>query len=252
MATFKSKMKYLDKDWADRIWSEACRINDGKGAGWKAAAAVLAITGARPASLARGIILKYVKDLQGNLFIEATIPGAKIIKKPDGTAHRGQDEVKMNWRISGDAETPPRSKEFRFLAKLMAENPKEPLVLTYGTDAISSAIKDASQRLWPRRKHHVTAICYREMFSTNAKDAGVDPAQLAMAMGHLSSESQGKYGSRNRKAGGGVQPKKLFSAVSATTKVKTHRSPMARLKAFKSLQNKVIKKTTTMPMPRPR
>lgn len=252
MATFKSKMKHLADDWADKIWQNAREMNNGKGADWLTAIAVLAITGARPAQLERGISFQFVRTDDGKLYLEATIPGAKIIKNPDGTPHRGQDLVKMNWQISPVQEIPPRSKEYRFIYNMMLKDPDGSLVFDCKANSLSVQMRALSKQIWPRRTKHVSPICYRELLAQNAKDAGIPADQLAMAMAHLSAESQGKYASRSRKArGGGVKPAKVFSNVAASHKVKKmHRSPqnsMARFKAANSLKTKLKQKSALRP-----
>lgn len=252
MATFKSKMKHLDPNWADEIWLNAREMNDKKGAQWLPGIAALAVTGARPASLERGIVFEYVQNDQGKTFIQATIPGAKILKNSNGTPHRGQDETKMCWEIGSTQGLPPRTKELKYINELLIQNGNQPITLTHGANALSVAVRTLSKQIWPRRTRHVSPICYRELFSSNAKAAGVPADQLAMAMGHLSAESQGRYSARSRKAkGDGVTPRKVFSDVAATHKVKKmHRSPlnsMARFKAAQSLKTKLKAKMGPSP-----
>jgi len=236
MATFKSKMKYLDPDWADRIWEGASAVSNGKGAAWRLAIAALALTGARPASLERGIAFTWIRDSQGVLYLTAKIPGAKLLKNHDGTARRGQEFVQMAWRVSRPTEAPPREREFLALVDaLSTEDPTgktgSTITVSYNKDAIATAVRDLSKQLWPRRTRHVSPICYREMFSATAKASGMAPDALAAAMGHISAESQGKYHAYRGKAKGKVSPKSLFSQVKVPTKIKMERAPMARFKA---------------------
>lgn len=251
MATFKSKMKFLDDQWADKIWEGCSALNEGAGGQWRLPLAVLAITGARPASLERGVSISAFKGEDGFLYLQAVIPGAKILKNPDGSPRRGQDMIRMAWRLTGpNPDIPPRSQEFMairdaYIKHADQANEMTPMVISYGADAIASSVRMLSKSLWPRRKYHVSPICYRELFSSNAKAAGIPPDELAQAMGHLSAESQGKYASRPRKSGGSVSPKKLFSAVSATSKVKTERAPMARFKAATSLKKRLESKVSS-------
>lgn len=254
MATFKSKMRYLELDWADKLWEGINAMNDGQGAIWRLAAAALAVTGARPASLERGITFSY-GEKDGVIYIRCDVPGAKILKNVDGTARRGQDKVSLFWRATPPQEMPFRSKEFMAIANEMKRLRKEggdgELVIKYDKDAIATNIRNLSKNIWPRKKYHVSPICYREMFSAQAKATGVDPAELAAAMGHLSAESQGKYQHYRGKKRGAVTPQKLFSAVVASEKVKVERAPMARFKA--SSANKARSKTTTLKLkPAPR
>jgi hypothetical protein len=239
MATFKSKMKYLESDWADRIWEGASSMNGGQGAAWRLGLAALAITGARPASLARGIRFSVVVDHEGITWLRADIPGAKIIRGPDGAAVRGQDRVQIAWCLTetedAPGQLPERGAEFTAIVhELRRHHPaffSGSIVIQYDADSIATSVRDLSKRIWPRKKHHVSPICYRERFSAHAKSLGMPPEEIAAAMGHLSTESQCRYQSAYRgKSKGKVSRAPLFDKVKAPQAVKTARSPMIRFK----------------------
>ncbi len=244
MATFKSKMKHLDPDWADRIWAASGEMNGGKGAAWRLAAAALAVTGARPASLERGIKFDLVVD-GGVKYVRATVPGAKLLKNPDGTPRRGQDKVQLMWRVTKPREFPFREKEFMELCFALEAKHKDAgslaavLEVSYDKDALASNIRQLSKTIWPRRTKHVSPICYREMFAAQGKATGLDPAKLAAAMGHVSTESQGRYHAYRGKARSSRGRKPVVSLVCVPTGVKTERTPMARFRAAASLKKRL-------------
>lgn len=233
MATFKSKMRHLEPDWPDQIWSAALAHRDGKGAGWLLPLAALAVTGVRPASLEKGIVFKAV-EVDGVVQLQAIIKGAKILKDKDGNAKRGQDEVVMSWRLlPGPAEKSHRAAELEYIKRAVKERRDTGYEITirYDADAISTRLRELSRALWPRKRTHVSGVCYRELFASTAKAAGVPAAELAAAMGHLSAESQGKYASRPRRRGGAVKPVgRPFGKATASSTVRTDRAPMARFK----------------------
>lgn len=250
MATFKSKMKSLAPGWADEIWQKATEMNGGKGADWRLGLAALAITGARPVSLQRGIEFRLSTDQQGRQFVKAFIPGAKIIRdKETEEIKRGQEEIMLAWQVDPGCDAPPRAGEFNAIREALEANGGT-LKVKYNADSIATSVRTLSKQIWPRRKTHVSPICYRELFSSNAKAAGIPPELIAGAMGHLSSESQGRYASRPRKSTGAVAPSKvsMFHTVKTTQTIKTHRSPMARFKATQSLKTKLSSKA---PGPKP-
>lgn len=237
MATFKSKMKHLPDDWADQIWAAAKARNDGAGAKWLLALAALAVTGARPASLERGITFAARMDPKRGPIIEATILGAKLLENADGTPRRGQREVKVAWQLGRNVETPThRPKEFEAIAGALAHAPGRTLTISYDAEAISTRLRELSRELWPRKQHHVSGVCYRELVSETNKAAGVAPAEIAAAMSHLSTESQGRYAGPPRRRKGAVKPvRRTFSSVVASTPVRADRSPMARFKRSKAI-----------------
>jgi hypothetical protein len=242
MATFKSKMKHLEDDWQVKIWEKAQARNEGKGANWLLPLAALAITGVRPASLEKGIVFTVQKDKDGARFLVADFQGAKILKNPDGSAKRGQDNVSLSFRLTPPMDKSHCPEEFWLIAESVAVAPGLKMEVQYDAEAISTRLREISKEIWPRKTYHVSAVCYRELFASKNKEAGVDAAELAMAMGHISAESQGKYASRPKKASDVVAPKKTFGTVTGTTKVKKERAPMARFKAASSLKTAMKKK----------
>lgn len=264
-ASFKSKMAKLDKKWPDKIWHEIMTGNrtgphpssakyldwvaDGKPAkplSIMLPVAALALTGARPVSLERGIIFKIIK-IEGVDYLEAFIHGAKIIKDDDGEMLRGQDEIRIRWQVSHPVQlSSHRKREMReimkALLKVKAETGEEELTISYDAEAISTSLRLVSKKLWPRRKHHVSGVCYRELFSETAKAAGMDPEQIAAAMGHMSTRSQQKY-KRKSRAKGGVQPEKIdppFSHAIASTPIKIAADPNIQLSDFKAQQKSKV------------
>ena len=228
-ASKKPQMKTLDEHWPDKIWSAICEVNHGKGAAWKLAAAVLAVTGARPSELEKGITISAIK-CNGKNGIEAVIQGSKLIKD-----FRGQPEHKFVWMSHTETH---RSEELIALVKAVSEAPNRQLVVQYDAEAISTKLREISRKIWPRRKHHVTAYCYRELLSSTAKEADVPPEELAQAMGHLSSYSQNSYAHSGRKKRGGIKP---WGCVTASVPVRTEKALLARFKAatvFKKLKLK--------------
>ena len=113
--------------------------------------------------------------------------------------------------------------------------PGRRLVVSYDAEAISTRLREISTQLWPRRKNKVTGYCYRELLSSTAKAAGVDAVELALAMGHRSTESQGAYARAGRIRGGTGKP---WGSVSGKVAVRTDRGPMARFKAASVLKKR--------------
>lgn len=223
-ASKRRQMSSFDDDWPDRIWSAANEVNGGKGAAWRLPLAALAVTGCRPAALERGIEFALVTE-RGQRFIEATIKGVKL------TVNRGQPEHRIRWATSDDTHRP---NELAAIAEKMMKLPKRKILVQYDAEAISTRLRELSRQLWPRRRHHVTGYCYRELLASTAKAAGVDPAELAAAMGHRSAESQGAYARAHR--GSKTRSKRPFASARGSVCVRTDRAPMARFKAASVLK----------------
>lgn len=228
-ASKRRQMSSFDDGWPDQIWSAANRINGGKGAAWLLPLAALAVTGARPAALERGITFALITD-QGRRYIEATIQGVKL------TANRGQPSHTIRWSTSDDTHRPD---ELAALAEAMMKAPGRKLTVRYDSEAISTRLRELSQQLWPRRRYHITGYCYRELIVSTAKAAGVDAAELAAALGHRSAESQGAYARAGRRRKSGVR--RPFASASGMVKVRLERAPMARFKAANALKKIKVK-----------
>ncbi len=237
MAKFKAKMRHLEQDWPDKIWAAAQSRNRGAGALWLLPLAALAVTGARPASLELGIRFAARRDESGRILVEATILGAKLLNHHDGTPKRGQKSVRLIWHIDSIRERPThRIQEFDAITRALMNAPGRQLLVQYDAEAISTRLRELSHELWPRKRHHVSGICYRELFSSESKAAGINPADLAAAMAHLSTESQGRYAAARKTRSSARPATRTFSAVEASTPVRVDRSPMARFKRANALK----------------
>jgi hypothetical protein len=228
-ASKRRQMASFDEDWPDQIWSAAGAINGGRGARWKLALAAIAVTGCRPAALERGLTFSLLHEGQ-KAFIEVHIPGVKL------TNDRGQPDHRIRWSTEDDTHRP---EELLALAKATMATPNHKFSVSYDAEAISTRLRELSRSLWPRRKRHITAYCYRELLSSTAKAAEVDPIELAAALGHRSTESQDAYSRARRHKG---QRKKPWTSVSASISIKKDRGFTARFKALTSYKKNLLRR----------
>jgi integrase len=70
---------------------------------------------------------------------------------------------------------------------------------------------DWSQRIRPRIGGKVSAYSLRHQFAANMKASGMDPIDIARALGHLSIKSQGRYGSKQQGQGGSLGLSKVYA-----------------------------------------
>lgn len=140
------------------------------------------------------------------------------------TENRGQPEIIFSWGTTSDTHRPH---ELMAITKALMSAPDRRLTVQYDAEAISTRLRELSTKLWPRRKNKVTGYCYRELLSSTAKAAGADTVELALAMGHRSTESQGAYARAGRVK---TTTKKPWGSVDGKVAVRTDRSPMTRFK----------------------
>ena len=221
-ASKKAQMGHLADDWADQVLQAAVAMNGGKGAAWLPALCICALTGCRPAALELGIRL-ISGEAKGMKLVQITVQGTKHNK--EGT--RGQEKTTL-FLESGVSHRP---KELAILEQLMAENGGK-LTVQYDAEAISTRLRETSKKLWPRRKYHITAYCYRELFASACKESGMKREDIALSMGHQSIESQGAYArvGRGKRGGGGVSPVKKAVGTVAVRAPKVARNTMTGFK----------------------
>lgn len=222
-------MTRFSDTWADEIWTAVSSAKGGNGLAWKLALAAIAVTGARPAALERGITFS-LATIDGKRYLEATIAGVKL------GSTRGQPYHIIRWATESDSH---RAEELLEIAKATTKAPGQKLKICYDADAISTRLRELSRSIWPRRKYHITAYCYRELISSTAKEAGIDAREIAAAMGHKSTESQGAYSRASAKKKGGRRP---WTNASPAISVRADRSFSERFKKAKVQQRQKLRR----------
>jgi integrase len=157
----------------------------------------LALTGCRPSELVKGVVWS-IKD--GKLHTE--IRGTKINK------HAGQELRGFDCPIEGDFA--PKIADF---------------ILNAGGSVIAkidsainltTAIREAGKRAFPRLKKSITSISFRHQFAADWKaraHSSEDPESalldLSIALGHRSDVTKRYYGHEKQAGGGGVGPENV-------------------------------------------
>ncbi|CDQ11958.1 conserved protein of unknown function [Acidithiobacillus ferrivorans] len=173
-------------DWRERVFQNV-RERD------KDAVSVAALTGARPAEIAKGV---QVDKIAGG-GLRFTIHGAKL----DDATGRGQKSRTIEVTRADAA----KSAEGRHL---LAAGPAAREVPLDGTpSAFAHRVQRAGERAGVER---VSPYDYRHSFADRARSDGAGRDELAAAMGHRSETSQAAYGGRAGTGGGG------FSRASAS------------------------------------
>lgn len=173
----RQDMRGLPTEWQGRVLRRCPTYHH--------ALLVNAVTGCRPAELARGIRLSIEEH-----FLIADIEGVKV------TAYSGQPWRRLAWPI--DSESPlvrELTKEvLNGLREVRIECPKR----------YSGAVSAAARREWPTRKKSITPYCFRHQVASNMKAAGVDGAVISMALGHCADRTRSRYGSSQQGRRGGA------------------------------------------------
>ncbi|CAO3460804.1 hypothetical protein [Azospirillum argentinense] len=147
---------------------------------YASAAAVSYLTGARPEELATGVEVRGA----GDGLLEILIRGAKV---------RG--DAGQPWRRLTLAAIGPAAEHL--VAQLAAAPDGCLMVRVASSKAYSDAMRCVSRRMWPG-KPTVTPYCYRHLVSADLKAAGLTEPDIAAALGHAASVTQGRYGTRNQ------------------------------------------------------
>lgn len=190
----RQMLSYLSRhpDWREKLFHHI-------GEKHKAAAAVCALTGARPCEVACGV--EVVRDGDALLL---RIHGAKL------THHSGQPERLL--RVALDTV------EARYLHALTEPGP---VTVSDGAQALCAAVERAGRRAFPHARQSLSPYVYRHAIASSLKAEGHEPERIAECLGHRATESQSAYG---RTAHGGRASGVL--AVRASLPVRaTHRPP---------------------------
>lgn len=166
-------------DWRERVFQNV-RERD------KDAVSVVALTGARPAELMKGVQVDRMKD--GGL--RFTVQGAKL----DDATGRGQKSRTIEV-TRADAS---KSAEGRHL---LAGPASREVRLDSTAGAFAHRIERASIRAGEDRQ--ASPYDYRHDFASRAKSDGAGRDALAAALGHRSEASQAAYGRAGTGGGGG-------------------------------------------------
>jgi integrase len=176
----------LPDDWREQL---AARLPN-----WRQAYLVAAVTGCRPAELAKGVEL-IIREGQ----LLASIIGAKVGE------HAGQPLRSMRWTL------PNASPLVEQLAEAVLANAGA-LTVSLGNRntnparAFSDAIREAAKRAWPGRKLSITAYSLRHAAASDLKSSGLGETAVSQALGHASLSTKSTYGRARTQRGVSVAP----------------------------------------------
>lgn len=172
-----SKRKILSQlDKIDPIWRQTIISRMPK---YRIPLLVLALSGCRPAELQSGVVVEL-----GNGVIRFRISGVKV------TDYSGQSKRNLEVPISGE------------LAELLARelesgNVTNPVKVESSLN-LTTAIRSAAKRAYPKLKGTITAYCFRHQCASDWKSQsdGSEDSKLtiSMALGHQADHTKQHYG----------------------------------------------------------
>lgn len=171
---------------------------------WRTPYLVSAVTGCRPVEMAREGVEFHI---HGNDLV-ATIGGAKL------TEYSGQPQRTLSWPLDHPAKLVSelvkivQSNGGRFVVKMPGQSTRSEAIF-------STAVRDAGKRAFPRLNSNITPYSLRHAFSSDLKAADFSKVEIAQALGHISTDTQNRYGHTNLARGVSLAPKQ----VSATREV---------------------------------
>lgn len=205
-STIASKKRLLSKlrkvhGWRENLFAQVTEKH-------KAAAAICALTGARPSEIARGVRIELKSD-GTTQFLLISINGSKL------TATTGQPERILRIKID--------SVEAQHLAAIAATGAV--VVGTHPANFCAAIIK-AGRKAFPSLRETVSPYVFRHSLASDMKAAGIAPRSIAQVLGHQASESQQAYGFAVCSCG-----VVSIEAVRASIPIRmTHRNPRNRLR----------------------
>lgn len=190
MGNSKRNIKKLNDNFRESILDYAISHN------LKCAQALVALyaTGCRPDEIETGIRVNF--DSKNNK-LSFKIVGSKL----NYAQKRGIRIREVTVKI-----TDKNLQYYKPIIDIFEKNPGayDLKVQTESAKAFSGYITKISKKLWPRKKHHVSAYSFRHAKATELKNSEkFDTEEIAKIMGHASVRSQESYGRKNKKSAGG-------------------------------------------------
>lgn len=201
----RQKLGRLPKDWIPRIFERMSKGKGGEGK-YKDACALSIVAGMRPDEVAQGITFKLMPD-GGLAFL---VHGAKVTtaskSKAKGKNVQASDAVDRGQPDRAFViSAVPADKQAAFdhlKAVAAATGGSAKLGAKLTASGYSSAFSAASRREFAHMESPPSVYALRHRFSADMKAAGVDPQEIAKAMGHAAESSQGHYGTKAQGKGG--------------------------------------------------
>ncbi len=208
----KISLHKLPKDWREKMAEAA---PDGL---FRLPMLVCLMTGARPAEMEKGVILK-----REGTKLAAHISGVKV------TEHAGQ-----HYRILRIADHPIKELIMKHMDEQQDKN--HLMVRVENGNSLTTFMRALGKKLWPRHKEDITAYSARHAMAADCKKAsaaGADSDLTSMVLGHRVDKTRTYYGSIFQSGGISVAPFRVHvpNAIKHTSKARFRQPPSQRGKS---------------------
>lgn len=172
----RRSISHMHDYWREQIWNE-CENPDYKGA-----VALLDLVGARPCEIEKGVLVEWQED---SPYLTITLKGGKT----GAEGKNGQKIRKLKIDLSTGCH---RGSPKDYLMNQCFEDGY--CIIKAHPKRLNDYVRRISEKLWPKKKNHITPYSYRHQTSADIKKDGFSKEKTAMAMGHRSTRSQKHYG----------------------------------------------------------
>lgn len=192
------KHQKLPKDWSIKYFNHILS----KGSKYTDAIAIMSLIGCRPSELEGGITLKLNDDMSFKIHIDSK-------KTKNGVYGHGQEFREFN--VKEDTV------EYSYLLKKLQKNGQ--IIIKIDTaKALGEQMRKYSKIVFPRLFDYVSPYTYRHHFSQKIKTVLDNKTDIAIALGHSSSQSMRYYSNKKNKGSRGF----YISEIEGTRDVKTY------------------------------
>jgi integrase len=172
----RTSIRKLPQNWREQVQAQ---LQNSK---YRDAALILHLSGCRPGELVKGVEVRIKQDGSAEMYIKGCKQNDRI---QSGQTLR---------RITYAADTPHAA---------MLKEVGQGEIKIQSAQAFQKRYKDAAVRALGKPGKRVTPYSARHQFSADMKKNGYSKIEVAAAMGHQSTRSQGQYGMGNQSKGGG-------------------------------------------------
>ncbi len=217
----KTSITNLPKNWQELL------ANQVQGQ-FRIPAIVVLLTGCRPAEVEKGVL---IERIDGALY--ATIKSAKHTDKA------GQEQRRFRLADHPVTNILMNAMELSKLTRHMM------LVKVSHGNSVTTHLREAAKKLWPRRKESITAYSARHAMAADCKKAvqnGADEDLVSKVLGHVVDKTASYYGTASQSGINSVSPTEVVVPKKIKHKVKLRNNERSKKRGLQKKNIKVASK----------